>query len=49
LGGLAKGPIGTLDTTSPITLIFKYKGPNGTLGHIHIKYEKFARSSIATM
>ena len=36
---VALDTIGALDTTSPTTLIFKYKGPNGTPGQIDIMYE----------
>ncbi len=36
---VASNTIGTLDTMSPTTLIFEYKGPNGTPGQIDIKYE----------
>ena len=37
--GIAADTIGALDATSPTTLIFKYKGPDGTPGQIDIKYE----------
>ncbi len=37
--GISSDTIGTLDTTSPTTLIFKYIRPNGTPGQIDIKYE----------
>ena len=40
---VALDTIGTLDTTSPTTLVLEYKGPDGTTGQIDIKYEKFAR------